>query len=224
MMSRYFCQIMILLLLVVLSCCNNTSAMQMYQPQKLGYISSYMASTAKGVCMQGEKPIKGKYKFSNNVREYTGLGMVKYSQGGDSLYIHYNTSEDYKCHARVGSENINNTVSVLLQSDTLYKICTDSNIVLYVFDYGHSSTSMYTIIGTTYDGKYVKYIDTWELTDKYFGLGARKSIQFKQIEFVGDTIVMKYDWYHGTYIEPGGEFCFKWDENAQWFSVEQIAY
>lgn len=224
-MERVRVRIFVLVLSIFVLCIESASAMQFFQSEKLGYISFYMAQNG-GVYFQGESNVNGKYRSSSNGagREYYGKGLVKYGSGHDAMYIHFDTSEPYHCNARVGSKEIGNTIEVFLQSDTIKRIKTDAGITLYVFDYSHSFQRFYTIVGVTPSGKFVKYIDARVITSKYYGEGAKKSIQFQNLICSGDTIIIPYAFYYGTYIENIGEFRFKWDENAQWFGIEQVLY
>ena len=224
-MVRLIARVFIFVLVLGIVCMENAMAMNFSQPEKLGCISFYMAQNG-GVYFQGESNVNGKYRRSSNGvgREYYGKGLVKYGSGHDAMYIHFDTSKPYYCNARVGSKDIGNTVEVFLQSDIVKRIKTDAGITLYIFDYAHSFQRFHTIVGVTSSGKFVKYIDTREITSKYYGDGARKSIKFQNLICSEDTIVIPYSFYYGTYIENIGEFRFKWDANAQWFGIEQVLY
>lgn len=218
-------KVFVLVLSILAVCMGNALAMKFFQPEELGYISFYMAQNG-GAYFQGESNVNGKYRRSSNGadREYYGQGIVKYGSGRYAIYIHYDTTEPYYCNARVGSKDISNTVEVFVQSDTVKRIKTDAGITLYVFDYAHSFQRFYTIVGMTPSGKFVKYIDAREIASRYYGEGAKRSIQFHNMMCSGDTIIIPYAFYYGTYIENIGEFRFKWDENAQWFGIEQVLY
>lgn len=224
-MVRLKVRVLVLVLSILVVCMGNALAMQFYQPEELGYISFYMAQNG-GAYFQGESNVTGKYHRSSIGigREYYGQGIVKYGSGRDVIYIHYDTTEPYYCNARVGSKDIGNTVEVFLQSDTVKRIRTSDDITLYVFEYAHSFQHFYTIIGKIPSGKFVKYIDSRDIASRYYGEKANRSIQFQNFICSGDTIVIPYAFYHGTYIEKVGEFRFKWDEDAQWFGIEQVLY
>lgn len=65
------------------------------------------------------------------------------------------------------------------------------------------------------------YLYSYQNIEKqYFGMN--HSVIFHQPVAQGDTLVMKYRAWSSN--EEKGEFRFRWDENAQWFSVEQIVY
>lgn len=211
---------------MLFSCCSNVLAFNISKAERLGFISSYMASKG-GIYFYGGTGIKGNSDKYLDGREYYGSGIVRYGTGKEAIYIHYNTSQKYYCNARVGGRDFSNTIDVFLQSDVIFRMNTDSNIKLYGFHYGHSCQSFYTIVGTTSLGKFVKYIDTREITKRYFGEKAVKSIKFYELSYQGDTIVIPYRFISGAYgtdISTEGEFRFKWDDSAQWFSIEQIVY
>lgn len=105
----------------------------------------------------------------------------------------------------------------------VYKIPTDSTIKLYATREWYGSDSDWTIFGTKQNGEFVKYLDTLNITEKYFGIkieGGASPIVYDVPKCSGDTIVIPYRNRNGR----DGEFRFKWDDAAQWFSVEQVKY
>ena len=51
----------------------------------------------------------------------------------------------------------------------------------------------------------------------------------KDISVNGDSVRMKYEYpiynqYTRKYDKKYGEFVFKWDEQAQWFSIDKFDY
>ena len=85
-----------------------------------------------------------------------------------------------------------------------------------------------TIIGRLPDGKFVKYFDTTDISKRYFG--SHWGVYYKKIVVRGDTITIYYDRtissssFNPTKVEESGEFRFRWDETAKWFSIEQMVY
>lgn len=88
----------------------------------------------------------------------------------------------------------------------------------------------YILIGRGIDGNWKKYFDTEELCQKYMGRSSDVAIQ--KIELGNNLIVAYYarsnhEYDHNFYagrVNERGEFRFKWNETAQWFSVEHIVY
>ena len=85
-----------------------------------------------------------------------------------------------------------------------------------------------TLIGRLPDGKFVKYFDTADISKRYFG--SHWGVYYKKISVRGDTITIYYDRtissssFNPTKVEESGEFRFRWDETAKWFSIEQMVY
>ena len=65
---------------------------------------------------------------------------------------------------------------------------------------------------------FVKYINTEEITKRYFS--EKSYVIYKNISTQGDSLTIEYQYYGDKQIVEG-EFYFKWDNNAQWFSVKQ---
>ena len=95
--------------------------------------------------------------------------------------------------------------------------------VLKNLEYGPEKD--FTIIGRQKNGKFVKYINTVDITNRYFGCGKHGAspIVYTNLQSVGNTLVVSYA-TGGFPKKTIGEFRFKWDDKAQWFGVEQVAY
>ena len=80
----------------------------------------------------------------------------------------------------------------------------------------------YLIIGKKSDGRFVKYIDTRDITRRYFGWDGTgvSPIVYLDMYTQGNTLIVPY--YHLRNNKSRREFRFKWDDKAQWFGVEQI--
>ena len=199
---------------------NSAAAMQFSQPEKLGMVT-WSQVRANGYIFDGETSNKGTKKSSGSNYNIYSKGVAKYGNGEDALYIHYDDSHSTFCN--LGSKDISNTQKVGLFCDVIYKITTNKGITLYPINYIYGPAGSYTIIGRQKDGKWVKYIDTDEIAKQYLGLNSLtggEMIFFLSSQ--GDTLVMKYRPNRSRY--DIGEFRFKWDDAAQWFSVEQIKY
>ena len=90
--------------------------------------------------------------------------------------------------------------------------------------FGYGPEKAYILIGCQFDGKFVKYIDTTKITKRYYiwDRSGASPIFYKRITVRGDAITISY-MAHRSNINLG-EFRFKWDNKAQWFSVEQAVY
>ena len=137
-------------------------------------------------------------------------GIACFGKNTDDLYIYYNTE---KC-LNIGGNTLNNTISRNILDCVIYQIKYDRNDSVYSI---YDMNTDYIIIArkiNSYSRDFVKYIDTKEITKRYFGENSH--VIYKNLFTQGDTIIMDY-YFSG--IE--GRFIFKWDDNAQWFSVDR---
>lgn len=226
------------MLFVFWMCCFGTVfAMSLSQPEKIGGIGVAQAGVGGGgIYVDNATANDGDYyRIYNKDNNHTfGKGTAMFGQGADALYIHYNAyQEKYRECVYCGGKSIDNTVQLRILIDTIYKINTDMGITLYPIRFYYGLESQWRIVGRRQDGKFVKYIDTEEITKRYFGDNVTNHngelVSYRMIECYGDTIVAKYDVGVKHHVGRGksgeyGELRFKWDEAAQWFSVENIVY
>lgn len=221
-----------IMLFVFWMCCFATAfAMSLSQPEEIGRIGIAQAgSGGGGMSFYNATANEGDfYRVTNKNNKYTfGRGTVMFDKGADALYIHYNVyQEKHRGRVYCGGKNIDNTVQLSVFNNFIYMINTDKGITLYPIRFAYGPESQWRIIGRRQDGKFVKYIDTEEITKRYFGANATKPgkdlVTYAMIECHKDTIVIGYDADRSRQGDDG-EFRFKWDEVAQWFSVEQIVY
>ena len=208
-----------LILCVCLLFSGNCFAMQFSQPVEIGGIS-VMQAGGGGVCVDEADYNDGKFytKYKkDNTRGY-GEGIAGFGKGKDIIYVHY----DYNVYEGFyfGGKDKNNTIKDDFPCYDIYKINTNEGITIYPLYKSYGPEFDYLIIGKRADGKFVKYIDTREITKRYFGwnMHGASPTMYKDLSVQGDTLVMKYhDWKTAT----EGRFIFKWDDNAQWFSVDR---
>lgn len=232
---KIICSFVILIVAYVVSI-GTVCAMQFSQPEKLGY---FYGSAIGGFGMMGESQnngkeyiprVSGKYDYSN----LYGKGTALFGEGDAALYWHYDfyqyhrndPHEGQKWAVRVGGKNIENTydLPILLYEAgyDIYRLTSDNGLVLYLLRHSSAiSVKSFQIFGW-YEGKFYRYIDSHRLTDMYFSKQRnRYTIPSYELSNVsGDTLIFQYSTESGA----KGEFRFKWDEVAQWFSVEQVAH
>ena len=201
--------------------------MQFSQPIKIGRVNvSQVGKGAGGYWFNGADSNEGiKKDYHEYDKQYIySKGVAKYGNGEDALYIYYDESQGEICN--IGGKDIKNTQKVRLFCDVIYKITTNKGITLYPINFIYGAESRYTIIGRQKDGKWVKYIDTSDISKTYFGTNERgypaQNIEF-DLTCKKDILIMQYR-HLGRNRNKEGEFRFKWDEKAQWFSVEHIKY
>ena len=174
------------------------------------------------------------YNDGNYYRKYRkdntstyGKGLAQFGKGKDSLYIHY----DVEHYLKVGSKTTDNVVQISTEGGgTISQVNTNSGIIFYPIWHGIVSSDC-IIIGKRADGKFIKYIDTSEITKRYFGTNSKLRVFYGDASFIKNQIIIPYTSQYliqhlpmSKFETKKGEFRFKWDEAAQWFSVEQIKY
>ena len=154
-------------------------------------------------------------------------GIAKFGEGDDAIYWHYAPRR----FSYVGDEDENKSIEVKdgLYGTSISQIKNDSNNKFYLLynTEAIASASSYVCLGKTADGKWVKYFDTREITERYFGSpkGWSNVPWYREAHCDGDTVVIKYE--RGKTEEGSirrGELRFKWDDAAQWFSVEHVQF
>ena len=107
--------------------------------------------------------------------------------------------------------------------------------IFYVIkSYGSiASATNYIFLGQQNDGKFVKYIDCDDINERYFdrhkneyGTTAGKyAPYYNEIWIDRDAIVINYQLTAPREAyQDAGKFILRWDEAAQWFSIEQVVY
>ena len=203
--------------------------MQFSQPVYIGKIEVGIQSPIGGFFIDGAKYNKGNYftKYRKDNTHSYDKGTAIFGEGKDALYVHY----DYEMYIQFGDKNISNTVALDVgHMGNIQQIKTNSGITFYYISFGYKWGYFY-IIGKRQDGKWIKYISSRETLKSYFpellDWGHAPHYppvifkNFKNISCQNDTIIVPYT---NLSNDLNGEFRFKWDEKAQWFSVEQIKY
>ena len=211
-------------------------AIQFSQPLKIGTIDFKQGG---GVSISGAASNSVQF-FPGFRRRYVKddtfgdeKGIAHFGEGTDDLYLYYNTE---KC-LNIGGNALNNTISEDIWDSDIYQIQYSKTSSVYpIYDMKHNhignetrfeTRSVYSIynmkadyiiIGreiNSFSRQFVKYIDTKEITKRYFGENTH--VIYKNLSTQGDTIIIDY-YSSGT----KGKFYFKWDDKAQWFSVKQV--
>ncbi|WP_407398485.1 hypothetical protein [Anaerovibrio sp.] len=201
-------------------------AMSFSEPIEIGSFRLQQAGPeAGGYVIKGATENNGEYftKYNPNNKLSFSRGVAKYGTDDKALYIHY-AQNTYHAVAKVGGKNVSNTFEVADLTQDIYKIESDEGQVIYALLFWYGPERNYTIIGCQPDGKFVRYVDTAEITKRYFGWNKEGAapIVYEKLAVKGDTITLYYASHLSKY-NPG-EFRFKWDDKAQWFSVEQVVY
>ena len=127
--------------------------------------------------------------------------------------------------------------NLIIQSAYGYEIYTlkrGERIFYVIKSYGSiASATNYIFLGQQNDGKFVKYIDCDDINERYFnrhkneyGTTAGKyAPYYNEIWIDRDAIVINYQLTAPREAyKDAGKFILRWDEAAQWFSIEQVVY
>ena len=215
------------IMLMIMMIASNCLAMTFSQPVEIGWIG--WSQRGGGFSCKNFFYNDGDYYIKNNKNTY-GKGIAGFgNNNSNALYVHYDYYEVEKSHngtVYLGGKNLNNTVPIIILNDWIYEIDSDSGLTIYAIRFFYGPDSEFTIIGKQNDGKFVKYVDTQEISKKYFGIdtrGGASPIWYNIPKSKEDTIIIQYSNGKNPKISIG-EFRFKWDESAQWFGVEHIIY
>ncbi|WP_027407169.1 hypothetical protein [Anaerovibrio sp. RM50] len=157
----------------------------------------------------------------------TNENSAIFGEGKDTLYVQGILGNN-GVMVNVGGKDINNTIPI---ADPIYiriyRTSTKDGVTLYIFKRAHDMYCDYLIIGRKTDGTFVKYIDTKEVSLKYFGnLGKQATIIFEdKVLIKGSTLSFNCFYYKfGAKKYPGDKACrfnFNWNEYTQSFDIEQ---
>ena len=222
-------------------------AMTFSQPVKLGVV---WGTPMGGIVIEGSSQNNGEiYRMRDGKtipkRSYGGVdvyskGTARFGMGNDALYFYYDWDfwkqgrdayEKYGCV--FGNKDKTTVKSLLIEegwSCTINKVPNDADRTMYLLTHSGAVAGFetYVIMGYNEEGNFVKYIDTNDIVDNYLGkksMGMR-GVSLRNVYCQANAIVVEY--YDARtakgYKSPAGAFSFKWDDKAQWFGVEHIAY
>ena len=214
----------------------NCFAMTLSQPQKIGQIR-YV--NLPGFDLSDATSNNGEQMHLEGNR-WRGLGLCVYKNGiarfgsdSNALYFHYRQGTIEKKYndtlMAFGASDIRNTVNIDILCPYIFKINTNEGSAFYLLDDGYDPEGRITLIGRGKDGRWVKYFETYSIKKTYFG-GQSYGVCFYQPAVIDNAIIIRYDRnFDGRNlqrndIDEQGEFRFKWDDKAQWFSVEQVVH
>ena len=230
-------KIITILVLNFLLITSNCLAIQLSQTQEIGKV--FGPEHTGGFEIKGADYNNGNKITSGRIKseDIFGRGIARFGSGGDALYVHYNAytdksyiSEDYTQNScRFGGKDFSNTIANAIDYCTISRISTDGDITFYLLlnGGGVAEYADYILIGRRSDGKFVKYFNTYDVRTAYLGKEGSRNSLLKKKYTVGDTLVIEYEYtpdYSNINSKKYGEFRFKWDDEAQWFGVEQVVY
>lgn len=219
------------LLVMMLMVASNCFAMTFSHIVKIGEIGFPVQAPYHGFIVEGATKNEG-VTYNEN-RERNGKPLTTYINGIACF-------EEFYCKYNFKAKNFSESISfggkdnfILTQDGSYRKIFSvgnDAGLKLYAIYYSYRVTDL-KILGTQKNGKWVIYIDSKKIDDKYFdgnngyNGGYIGRVLYDVPTCAGDTLIVTYRRFNRAGIsEPEGEFRFKWNEAAQWFGVEQVIY
>lgn len=237
-MARKF----ILIIMIFFFMVGNCYAMNFSQIVKMGSVSG---NPVGGFSIEGARQNNGSIysRAGMNLKKWGTLyekGVARYGNINYGLWVYYDCSnEKTRQYWDAYSPQFGNkerSVTIPLEAGEgayvqVNSIGNDAGITMYLLHSeraGKFTIRRYVVMGYDKTSKLVKYIDTHDILNKYFG---EKNIMMNGIHLEkfycsGDTIIVEYVDPRSSYgwKSPAGEFKFTWDEAAQWFGVEQAVY
>ncbi|WP_294156897.1 hypothetical protein [uncultured Selenomonas sp.] len=230
MKASPLCRILSILTLALLLTASDALAMTFSQPVDVGKVIDYAdadygynivnATATDATRLSNKKGIGGP-----DALFYTN-GISRFGSGEDAIYFHYRGKE-----RTYGGKELRDTFPFKSLGCNFFKIETDTALTLYMaYEWQVSGEgNSCNLLGRRSDGRWVKYFDTREITQRYFGdIRQRVKLPYYARWYVyKDSIVVVYKRNPSNRMSnfvDAGEFRFHWDDNAQWFSVEHVLY
>lgn len=201
-----------LMMFICLLFTGNCLAMQFTSMEKLG---SFGQPPKQGFFFYNVTYNSGVYFNGKDEKQGYKRGIARLGEGKEALYFHYDLDKDI---FKFGDKDIENTIDRKYYVYDVYKINTDTGTVIYPIN----PPLMYTFIAKIPNGKFIKYIDTEEITRNYFKYENIEDIGYGELEIQGDKLTMLYlrkddNLREGEYME--GKIYLKWNEEKQNFDV-----
>ena len=191
---------------VYLGSIENTAYVGMHGPVSYFTIENAVANT-------GKKRIRdGKATYEE--------GCATFGKGDLAIYVHYSNKQI----GSIGGERKENTIEKILANGnyTITAIRTDSDIVFYCVVGGYYDGDEFNIFGKLPDGRFVQYVDSRELEEKYnWWMNIPLWPDYLDARTENNVIIIPYSVWMENDTTLEGELRFTWDEKAQWFGVEK---
>ena len=219
----------------LLTITNSVFAMTFSHPVEIGEVGFPVQASYHGFIIRGESHNTGtpcvedlRYFSPEESRKTYEKGIARFGTGEDALYCDYDfKSNDYAHSIKFGGEK-----SYVIALDGTYKevfrIDNTDKMPLYAIYHQYCVTEL-NIIGRQKDGEWVSYINSKDISQKYFnGKDAYKEdggVMYDKPICRNDSIVVVYRrWHWKGMSDPEGEFRFQWNDKTQRFSIEQVVY
>ena len=207
-MKKFFS---VIVLAIIFLLAENCSAMTFSKSVKLGSVGQY---GPYGVQISGATSIKSG-SFNKEYKTYMQGSAIF----GKSLNFYFDFQNDI---SKFGSNEANAISIYALEGATdIYQVQNDKNIEMYIFVTETGGGGSTKVVGQK-DGKFFIYFDTNKVMQNYFGRA--RDVYLSHYKLQGDAIVFDITSYDANLKKTvkGGELRFKWDDKANWFSVEKL--
>ena len=227
-MKKFFGVIFAALLLT-----NTALAMTFSQPVKIGEIGFPVQAPYNGFIVYGADNNTGTpyleegQTFKGAPLQTYQKGVATFGVGKDALFCDYDfETQDFLHSLKFGGRGNYVLLSDMSFKDIL-KIETGENLTLYIF-YHNYCTSHLNIIGIN-NGAWQNYIDSKNISAQYFGgndgYKMDGSVIYEIPTCSGDKIIIPYHrWHWEGETETEGAIILKWNDAAQWFSIDTKIY
>lgn len=194
-----------------------TDAMKMSAPV---YLGGAIYSDAGGTFIKGAVINTGKVVYTDvfDGERYTTYdkGYAVFGKDDLTIYAHYDIERYGSC---IGANNISNTIET---GGDITAIRTDSGIVFYYVVDSYHEGGGFVILGKLPDGRFVQYVDSRELEEKYnWWTNIPLWPDYLDAQTENNVIIIPYSVWMENDTTLEGELRFTWDEKAQWFGVEK---
>ena len=216
---------------------SNCLAMTFSQPIKIGGIgfpiqAPYNGYIVKGATKNSGQPYLEKSEWIETPTYTYKKGVAQWGNGINALFCDYtysvppSNSDAWKTAIKFGGKG-NYIIATSSIYKDIYRIDSNEGLTIYSI-LQFSGSEQINIIGRQRNGKWVSYIDSSILTDRYFNgqqsYKASDGVHYDNPQVKNDTLIIPYKYQIQFKVVTKGEFRFKWDNKAQWFGIEQVVY
>ena len=203
------------LLVMLMMIASNCLAMTFSQPVEIG---SIFVTPSSGIVIRGSSYNSGaKWKVFQGETTYRE-GVARWGDEQTGIYFYYG-----KYPFNFGGKSKNFPLMINVEV-SISKIINDENITMYLLRNDGSDVRLnnYFLLGRRQDGEWIKYFDASEFLKKYFG--EDRFVSLTKAYCKTNSITIDVEKFHINDRRKVGALRFKWDNVAQWFSVEKIVY
>jgi len=202
-------------ILAVFFMAGNCFAMKFSQPIEIGRI---FHTPSSGIIIRKADAISGNSNRTFQDEKTYDKFTARWGDEVNGIYCHWD-----KYPPNFGGRNEFFPVQMMVDA-SIQQIKNNENMPLYMVVITGSDIRniIFYLIGKQQDGKWVKYFDTQTIKQNY--PLTRMGYLNEKFSVRDDTIIIAYGQIQNMNQTSIGEFRFKWDEAAQWFSVEQVKY